>query len=88
MGSLKRKFERKNAQKNKKENKKKIAQQLAMFEKLSDKCVSCGIPFDKKSREDAKTWRVVVKNENVFLFCPSCVKNFVKEAELQKNESL
>ena len=73
MGSLKRKLERKNKKKIDKAEK-KMAKQLMMFDMLGDECAACDEPYDKKSKEHAMTWKVVVreKEEKVRLYCPSC----------------
>ena len=45
-----------------------------MFDKLDIKCAMCKKPFDKKSKEDVTTWKVVVreKEDVVRLYCPEC----------------
>ena len=70
MGSLKRKMARNRAKRVKKE----LKQQLALFDKLGDECAACQEPFDKKSKEHATTWNVVVREEEkiVRLYCPEC----------------
>ena len=70
MGGIKRKMKRNKAKRAKKEMK----QQLMMFEQLGDECAACLKPFDKKSKEHAMTWKVVVreKEELVRLYCPDC----------------
>ena len=51
----------------------KIANQVALFEKLPEMCLTCEKSFDKKSKEMAKTWNVVVKDKDtVRLYCPEC----------------
>ena len=82
MGSLKRKMARKRAKKAKKEMK----QQLMMFEKLGDSCAACEKEFDKKSKEHAMTWNVVVREKEkvVRLYCPECwdkANKIIKEIE-------
>ena len=57
----------------------KMAQQVAQFEKLPEQCSTCAAAFDKKEREMIDSWKVVVRQEVVRLFCPSCV-NKTKEA--------
>ena len=73
MGSLKRKLERKQQKKDKKAEK-EMAKKIMMFDKLDDQCAACEKPFDKKSKEHASTWNVVVreKEEVVRLYCPDC----------------
>ena len=74
MGSLKRKMARNKAKKEKKNFEKEMKQQLLMFDKLGAECSACEKPFDKKSKEHAMTWNVVVKEEEeiVRLYCPEC----------------
>ena len=73
MGSLKRKMAR-NALKKQKKAEKKMAKQLMMFDMLEDECSACNKPFDKKSKEHASTWNVVVREKEkvVRLYCPDC----------------
>lgn len=63
-----------------KDAEKNLGKQINMFDRLPDKCDVCSKPFDKKSKEMAQTWVVVVKSEQklVRLFCPECI-NKVKE---------
>jgi len=82
MGSLKRKLRR---NKEKKLNKKMI-KQISMFGKVGDECLTCQAPFDRKSKEHAKTWRVAVreKEQKVNLYCPECwgkALKLIKEIE-------
>ena len=73
MGSLKRKIER-TSEKTQKKAEKKMAKKLSMFDMLDDECAACQKPFDKKSKEHAATWSVVVKEQKklVILYCPEC----------------
>jgi hypothetical protein len=51
----------------------KLIKQVTQFDKLPDMCLTCEREYDKKSKEMAKTWNVVVKDENtVRLYCPEC----------------
>ena len=70
MGSLERKIARNKAKKQKKEMK----ELLGLFDKMGDECAACLVPFDKKSKEHAMTWKVVVREEEqvVRLYCPDC----------------
>ena len=74
MGSLKRKMRRNQAKREKKEFMKTMKKQLMMFDKIGVECAACKKPFDKKLKEHAMTWRVVVreKEEVVRLYCPEC----------------
>ena len=74
MGSLKRKILRNKTKKIKKDIAKQMKRQLMMFDKLEDECAACKKPYDKKSKEHAMTWNVVVreKEDVVRLYCPEC----------------
>jgi hypothetical protein len=72
MGSLKRKLEKKKSADKKKEAENKLSSSLMMFDKIPDKCLTCEESFDKKSRDMVQSWQVMVKGENVRLFCPNC----------------
>ena len=74
MGSLKRKIARNKTKRERKNFEKVMKRQLTMFDKLGMECAACQEPFDKKSEDHAKTWRVVVreKEEMVRLYCPQC----------------
>ena len=73
MGSLKRKFKR-NAEKAQKKAEKKMEKKLMMFDMLDDACAACDAPYDKKSKEHATTWNVIVREQEklVRLYCPEC----------------
>ena len=82
MGSLKRKIARKKAKK----AEKRMSEQVMMFDKLGDECSACLKPFDKKLKEHATTWNVVVreKEDIVRLYCPDCwgkAINLIKEVQ-------
>ena len=86
MGSLKRKMARTKAKKESKKFEKVMKQQLMMFDKLGTECAACTEPYDKKSKEHAMTWKVVVreKEEIVRLYCPDCwgkANKILKEIE-------
>lgn len=71
---------RKKAVEKRKEAEKNLAGQINMFDRMPNECSACKKPFDKKSKEMAQTWIVVVRSEQklVRLFCPDCI-NKVKE---------
>ena len=67
-----------------------IQEKVMLFDALPNKCNGCQEPYDKKNKEQATTWSVMVFNESksVRLFCPTCYRNvqawaedFVKETE-------
>ena len=55
------------------------AQKLFQFSKLPEQCSTCDAAFDKKDREMVQTWKVLVRQEVVRLFCPECI-DLAKEA--------
>ena len=56
-----------------KEAAEKTSQKIFQFDQLPDECLACLRPFDKKSKEMAKTWNVVVPDpDTVRLYCPEC----------------
>jgi hypothetical protein len=81
MSSKANKIQRQNKIEVRKEAEEKLTRQVGMFGLLPDECTACKKPFDKKSKEMAQTWIVVVRSEQklVRLFCPDCLDK-VKEA--------
>ena len=74
------------ARKNVKKVKKEMKKQLSMFDKLGDSCAACNKDFDKKSKQHAASWNVVVREKEgiVRLYCPECwqgAKKFIKEVQ-------
>jgi len=81
MGSLERKLMRKQQ----KENRKK----LNMFDDLPENCLTCEKEYDKKNKEQAMTWQVVVKTDAVRLYCPECwdkAKDLINKYMEEQNE--
>ncbi len=58
----------------KKQDSENIAQKILQFDKLPDECSACVKPYDKKDKQMAMTWNVVVRDEEntVRLYCPDC----------------
>ena len=90
MGSMTRKISRNKEKRAKKDLQKK----LGMFDKLPDECLICQKPFDKKSKEEVKSWFVVVRKEQnkVNLYCPPCwaeaqtmIENIVSDLKEDKD---
>jgi Zn finger protein HypA/HybF involved in hydrogenase expression len=73
-----------------KENSQKLAEKIFQFDKLPDKCLTCLKPFDKKSKEMAQTWSVVVADsDTVRLYCPECwsvAQEIIKEFKERKSD--
>ena len=55
-------------------SKEKMTETIGMFGKLPDHCLACKVPYNKKSKKAASTWRVSVDTEKqvVKLYCPQC----------------
>lgn len=68
--SITRKFKRAK----KKQSEKDIKQKINMFDRMPNNCVVCQKSFDKKDREQVKTWIVVerARKKKVNLYCPQC----------------
>jgi len=59
--------------KNKKSNI-NVEDKFKLFDKLPNKCNNCLKAYDKKDKQMAMTWSVVVRDqeEKVNLYCPEC----------------
>ena len=51
---------------------KRMTEQVMKFERLPGRCLSCEKEYDKKSREYAMTWHIVVRGDDIKLYCPNC----------------
>ena len=51
-----------------------LEKKVGLFDKLPKQCTNCDMPFDKKDKEMAMTWSVVVreKENKVNLYCQQC----------------
>ena len=72
---------------------KELAQKVMMFDKMPDNCLTCEAPFDKKNREMAMTWNVVVREQEevVRLYCPECwnkAANIAKKFMDERNKNV
>jgi uncharacterized protein with PIN domain len=74
MGKLSKKVGRKKQVQAKRDAKETLTRHVSMFGLRPDNCSVCNAAFDKKSKEMAMTWRVVVNEEQkrVTLICPDC----------------
>ena len=81
-----------------KDSNEELAAKVAMFGKLPEKCTACEAAFDKKDKEMATSWNVVVRKEDeenpVRLYCPTCwdtaqevIQNFLDAMEKDDDES-
>ena len=70
---MNRKQRRATAKLSKKQGAEKLSEKIFQFDKRADECLVCSLPFDKKSKQMAATWNVVVADEEtVRLYCPDC----------------
>tara|TARA_Y100000310_G_scaffold248911_1_gene254898 strand:- start:34 stop:291 length:258 start_codon:yes stop_codon:yes gene_type:complete len=62
-----------------------LSEKIFMFDQIPDACTTCAESFDKTDKSMAFSWRVVVhqKEQQVRLFCPTCIQK-TQEA-LEKN---
>ena len=56
----------------KKDGNAELEEKIALFGELPDECLTCEAPFDKKDKEMALAWNVIVHQEEkaVRLYCP------------------
>ena len=76
----------------KKRAEKELQEKMFMFDKMGDECKMCEKPFDKKDREQVKSWNVVVreKEKKVNLYCPECwtkAKSIIDEFIRSKDDN-
>jgi len=86
LSSLERKLSRNKTNKKKKDLNKEISTKVGLFDKLPEKCLTCGQPYDKLDKDMVKSWYVIVKEQekSVHLYCPECWKlaiNILEEFE-------
>jgi hypothetical protein len=67
------------------EQKEKLADQVALFGKLPESCSLCRDSFDQKDRDMLSSWKVVVIQETVRLYCPHCVQKAEKEIDNERS---
>jgi len=58
--------------KKQKQIKKDLKQKMGMFDMIPDECLACEEPFDRQDREQVMSWSVVVREDDVRLYCPDC----------------
>ena len=77
--------------KKRKNTEKDLKQKLGLFDQLPENCLTCEKSFDKTNVEEVSTWKVVVKSEQVRLYCPECFETatqIVKDFEKRIQERL
>ena len=74
----------------KKQNAEQLSEKMTQFDKLPNECSACTKSYDKKDKQMAMTWNVVVREKEsiVRLYCPDCwqlandaIKTFKEEIE-------
>ena len=65
----------------------KMASQVEQFGKMPESCSACTKEFDKKDKEMLQSWRVVVRQEVVRLFCPECIRKTQEAIESVSNKN-
>ena len=70
MSGAKRKIQRNQEKRAKKE----MTRTLSAMTSLPEECLACSKPFDKTSKEHAKTWFVIHRKGQAMpnLYCPEC----------------
>ena len=73
---------------NSKNAEKELSRKVGLFDKLSDECLVCQLPFNKKDKEMVISWYVIVreKQNQVNLYCPSCWQDAVSVVEEVRND--
>jgi hypothetical protein len=66
------------------EHREQLANQVALFDKLPESCTLCSETFDKKDREMLSSWKVVVIQEAVRLYCPHCIQKTEEEVDSER----
>jgi len=61
-----------------------MADRIHLFGSLPEECNACQEPFDRKDKEMAFSWSVVVNGERVRLFCPECINKTKKAIEIME----
>jgi len=69
---MNRKQRRAMAKEAKEDGQEDLSEKMILFGKLGDACLICEKSFDKKNKEMVMSWNVVVREEEVRLYCPEC----------------
>ena len=69
-----------------------LEKKVGLFDKLPKQCTNCDKPYDKKNKEMAMTWSVVVREQEnkVNLYCPVCwdkAHKLIAQMKEEMNES-
>ena len=63
-----------------------LAEKIFQFNQMPQQCGACSKQFDKTDKQMAQSWKVVVRQDIVRLFCPDCIE-MVKNNIGETNES-
>lgn len=72
-----------------KQKQKDIKEKIGLFDKLPSSCLLCLDPFDRMNKEQVQSWFVVVRQERVGLYCPSCwneAQKIIKDLKEKQNK--
>jgi hypothetical protein len=51
-----------------------LTEKIFQFNRLPESCSACQKEFDKKDRKMLQSWKIVIRQESIRLFCPKCIK--------------
>jgi hypothetical protein len=75
MSNLDRKFKRKKNKSSKKAAKKILKQTCEFVDKMGDECLVCGTGFDRKDNKHLDSFRIVLSDKGIKLYCQNCWKD-------------
>jgi len=64
----------------------KLSDKIFLFNKLPDQCTACKNPFDKEDRKMLFSWKVVIREDIIRLFCPICIQKTKRYLEENLND--
>jgi hypothetical protein len=74
-----------------KDDVKNLSEKISIFGNLPQQCCACTNAFDKQNKDMIDSWRVVVRQEVVRLFCPDCIQktqDIINERTETLNQSI
>jgi hypothetical protein len=64
-----------------------LAEKIFQFNQLPQQCTTCEKEFDKGNKEMVASWKVVVRQETIRIFCPDCIDMVHKSIGENFNDS-
>ena len=64
----------------------KLSDKIFLFNQMPDQCTACENPFDKENRTMVFSWKVVIREDIIRLFCPTCIEKTKTILEEKRNE--